>query len=640
MTPEPGSRQTQEPSDGSVTHQPRWVGLSLLALGVVYGDIGTSPLYALRECFHGAHGIAVTSSNVFGVLSLVFWALVLVVSTKYLCFILRADNRGEGGILALMALATPVHLIPTSERRWRVMLGIIGAALLYGDGVITPAISVLGAVEGLSVATHVFEPVVVPITVVVLLGLFAIQSRGAGSVGRLFAPVMIAWFATIAMLGIAGIVSHPAIVASISPHYAIEFLMTNHWHGFLVLGSVFLVVTGGEALYADMGYFGKSPIRYSWFLVVFPALLLNYLGQGALMVMDPQAASNPFFRLAPQWFLYPLVILSTAAAVIASQALISGAFSLTMQASQLGLLPRMQIRHTSAFEYGQIYMPAINSMLMVGCILLVIGFRSSASLAAAYGIAVTATMAITTVLFYIVAREHWSWSRPAALSVALPFMVVDLAFLIANVTKIPDGGWLPIILGLGIFTIMTTWKQGRHLVALRLKERSHPTQDHLPEVLAHSLLRVPGTAVFMGSDDERIPPPLLQNIEHNKVLHEQVVLLTVKTAQSPYVDPDRRLEMKPLGNGCYRAIIRYGFMEDPDIPAALGQASQLGLNLDPANTTFFLGRDSILASERRPGMAVWRERLFARMAHNATSAAAYFCLPPDQVVELGTQVEI
>jgi len=619
----------------------RLAALSLTALGVVYGDIGTSPLYSLRECFHGTHGIGVTPENVFGVLSLVFWALIVVISIKYLAFILQADNRGEGGILALMALATPIKFVSKSERQWLFILGIVGAALLYGDGLITPAISVLGAVEGLNVATHVFQPYVVPITVIILVGLFSIQSHGTSGIGKLFGPIMILWFATIAVLGVSNLIAYPQILASFNPWYASRFLVENGWHGFMVLGSVFLVVTGGEALYADMGHFGRGPIRLAWFLIVFPSLILNYLGQGALLIVNPAAASNPFYHLAPHWALYPLVILATLAAVIASQALISGAYSITMQATQLDLLPRMQIQHTSATEYGQIYMPAINTLLMIGCVLTVIGFRSSDALAAAYGIAVTATMGITTIIFYIVARERWLWSRWFAGTVSGTFLIIDAAFLGANISKIPDGGWLPIVVAAGIVTIMTTWRRGRAILGARMMERAFPLDKFLERVTAEVPVRVSGTAVFLSGSGKGTPPALFHNFEHNKVLHEQVLLLTVKTEQAPHVTESDRVVVDPLPfAGFYRVTIRYGFMEDPEIPSALRLINHPELKFDLARTTYFLGRESLLASVTRKGMASWREQLFARMTHNATSATAYFCLPPERVVELGSQVEI
>lgn len=635
------SRTGAHPQTPATVRRPFYLlWLSLTALGVVYGDIGTSPLYALRECFHGAHGIAVNPANVFGVLSLVFWALIVVISIKYLIFILEADNRGEGGILALMALATPIKFVSPRERWWLIVLGIFGAALLYGDGIITPAISVLGAMEGLNVATSVFEPFVVPITVAILIGLFAIQSHGTAGIGRYFGPVMVTWFVTIALLGIGGMVRYPAILGSFNPLYGLRFLVTNGWHGLLVLGSVFLVVTGGEALYADMGHFGKQPIRLAWFGLVFPSLILNYLGQGALLITNPAAAANPFYYLAPQWALYPLVLLATLAAVIASQALISGAYSITMQAMQLGFLPRLQIRHTSATEYGQIYMPAINTILMVGCVVTVIGFRSSNALAAAYGIAVTSTMAITTIIFYVVARERWHWSRSFAASLSGAFLLIDLAFFSANISKIPDGGWLPIAAAVVIFVIMTTWKRGRQILAARLADRAYPIKKFLLDVTEYPPLRVPGTAVFMSGSGEGTPPALMQNLEHNKVLHERVLLLTVRTQPTPHVNESDRLSVESLAEGFYRVIVNYGFMEDPDIPKALRRIEHPGLELDLTRTTFFLGRETLLASAHHEGMSMWRERLFASMSHNATSATRYFGLPPECVVELGSQVEI
>jgi len=619
----------------------RLAGLSLTALGVVYGDIGTSPLYALRECFHGTHGLPVSPDNVFGVLSLVFWSLIVVISIKYLLVILQADNRGEGGILALMALAAPVKFASANSRRWLVTLGIVGAAMLYSDGVITPAISVLSAVEGLNVATHVFEPYAVPTTLAILVGLFGIQSFGTGGIGRLFGPVMIVWFATIAILGIMSLVRYPAILASFNPLYASWFFFEHGWHGFMVLGSVFLVVTGGEALYADMGHFGRVPIRIAWFSIVFPALLLNYLGQGALLITTPAAVDNPFFHLAPAWGLYPLVALSAVAAIIASQALISGAFSITMQAIQLGLLPRMKILHTSATEYGQIYMPTINTLLMIGCLFTVINFRSSNALAAAYGIAITATMSITTILFYMVARERWHWSKLFAGGVAGSFLVVDVAFLAANASKIPDGGWLPIVAAAGIFIVMSTWRRGRQILGARLAEQSMPIGKFLEEIAQRQPVRVSGTAVFMSGNVEGVPPAMIQNLGHNKVLHEHVLLLTVRTVHTPRVSDADRMTLESLNfPGLFRATVLYGFMDDPDIPKALLQLNQPGLSFAPDKTTYFLGRESVLASANHQGMAVWREKLFARMSHNATSATAYFCLPPDRVVELGSQVEI
>ncbi|HEX7175797.1 MAG TPA: potassium transporter Kup [Pyrinomonadaceae bacterium] len=613
--------------------------LSLTALGIVYGDIGTSPLYAMRECFHGPHAIAPTPENIFGVLSLIFWALVLIISIKYCVFVLRADNHGEGGILALTALATPIKIVSKSERKWLVVLGIFGAALLYGDGIITPAISVLGAVEGLNVATPLFAPYVVPATVVIIVGLFLIQSRGTAKVGRLFGPVMLAWFFVISALGVAQIVRHPSVIGAFNPLHGFSFFIRNGWHGFLVLGTVFLVVTGGEALYADMGHFGKRPIRIVWYALVLPALLLNYLGQGALLIENPAVAENPFYRLAPEWALYPLIALATCAAIIASQALISGAYSLTMQAIQLGFMPRLKIEHTSSTEMGQIYIPALNWALMIGCIAIVIGFGSSSNLAAAYGVAVTATMVITTILLGVVTREKWGWGLPLTLGLSGFFLVIDLAFFGANIIKIPAGGWFPLVVGAGIFLFMMTWKKGRRILASRMLSLAIPIEDFLRDIAKTPPVRVPGTAVFMNGTGAGTPPALEHNLEHNKVLHERVLLLTVKTRQVPHVEPEERVSVQALGHEFYRVVINYGFMEDPDVPSVLASMETPGLAFDPAETTYFLGRETVIAG-KHPGMMLWREKLFALMSRNASPATAYFCLPPDRVVEMGSQVEI
>jgi KUP system potassium uptake protein len=613
--------------------------LSLTTLGIVYGDIGTSPLYAMRECFHGPHAIRPTPENVFGVMSLIFWALILVISVKYCVFVLRADNRGEGGILALTALATPIKIVSRSERTWLVVIGIFGASLLYGDGIITPAISVLGAVEGLNVATPLFAPYVVPVAVAIIVGLFLIQSRGTARVGRMFGPVMLVWFASIAVLGIAQIVRHPSVFGAFNPAHAFDFFLRNGGHGFLVLGTVFLVVTGGEALYADMGHFGKRPIRLVWYAVVLPALMLNYLGQGALLIENPAAAENPFYRLAPAWALYPLITLATCAAIIASQALISGAYSLTMQAIQLGFTPRLKIEHTSSTEMGQIYLPALNWALMIGCLAIVVGFGSSSNLAAAYGVAVTSTMVITTVLLGAVARDKWGWSLPSVVALTGFFLVIDLAFFGANVVKIPAGGWFPLVVGAAIFLLMTTWKKGRRILASRMLSRAVPVEDFLRDVAKSAPARVPGTAIFMTGTGAGTPPALEHNLEHNKVLHSRVVLLTVKTRQVPHVEPRDRVRVEPLGHEFYRMTINYGFMEDPDIPEVLAGLEPPNPVIDPAEATYFLGRETVIAS-RQPGMTLWRERLFALMSRNASPATAYFCLPPDRVVEMGSQVEI
>ena len=631
-------------TDAHVRHSPpqgrRLVVLSFAALGIVYGDIGTSPLYAIRECFQGAHAIAPTPDNVLGVLSLIFWALVIIISVKYLVFVLRADNHGEGGILSLMALTTPITPSGKSENAMLILLGIFGAALLYGDGIITPAISVLSAVEGLTVATPALGSYIVPIAAAILVALFVFQSRGTAGVGTVFGPVTLVWFLVLATLGAAEVLQHPSVLAAVNPAQGAAFFLRNGWHGYIVLGSVFLVVTGGEALYADMGHFGTGAIRIDWFTIVLPALLLNYFGQGALLLREPAAAVNPFYLLAPSWALYPLIVLATAAAVIASQAVISGGYSLTMQAVQLGFSPRMRIDHTSRTEYGQIYIPAVNWALLTGCILIVLAFRSSTHLAAAYGVAVTSTMVITTVLFYVVSRRIWHWNALSAGALAAFFLVIDLAFFGANVIKVAKGGWLPLLLAGLVFSVMTTWKKGRKILNERLRTLSRPLDDFLAGIEARRPLRVPGTAVFMNGVATRTPPALVRNLEHNKVLHERVVFVTVKTRQVPLVPPEQRLEVEALGGGFYRLRIYFGFMEEPNVPKVLASIADPEIAIDPQATTFFLGRQTIIATRRLAGMALWRERLFSRISLNATTATAYFCIPPDRVVELGEQIEI
>jgi KUP system potassium uptake protein len=612
--------------------------LTLTAIGVVYGDIGTSPLYAMRECFFGSHSVPPTHDNVLGVLSLIIYSLVLVISIKYIAIVMRADNQGEGGILALAAL------LPSNrgyEPRWPglVLLGIFGAALLYGDGMITPAITVLGAVEGLKLATPLFEPYVVPIAVAILIGVFAIQKHGTHRVGGLFGPIMVGWFAVIAVLGITWLIDRPVVLTAVDPRHAFTFFREHGWHGFAVLGAVFLVVTGGEALYADMGHFGKRPIRIAWFTLVLPALLLNYFGQGALLLTDPQAIEQPFFLLAPQWALLPLVVLSTAAAIIASQALISGAFSLTRQAIQLGYCPRLDIEHTSSHEMGQVYVPQVNWALMLSTIAIVIGFGSSTALAAAYGIAVTLTMVITALLLHVVATERWRWPVPLALVVTGTFLTIDLAFFAANALKIAHGGWLPLVIGTLLFTLMTTWKTGRRIVAQRLTARAVPLEDFLARVAESRPARVPGTAVFMTAQPLGTPPALAHNLRYNKVLHEHVVTLMVATQPVPHVGKEQQISVRALGQGVFDLVVRYGFMEDPNIPEALRSACARGLQLDEDDITYSLGRETLIVT-RAPGMAMWRERLFVLMARNAVRATAFFRLPAERVVELGVQVEL
>ena len=628
------------PARSGVAASPRLFPLTLTAIGVVYGDIGTSPLYTVRECFYGTHGVAVTPENVLGVLSFILYSLFIVISIKYIAIVMRADNQGEGGILALTALIPPRRndtlgaMIPAL-----IALGIFGAALLYGDGMITPAISVLGAVEGLQVATPLFSPYVVPISVVILVALFVMQQYGTHRVGGLFGPVMVLWFFTIAGLGLLWIAREPSVIGAINPIHAVRYFRSHGLPGFAVLGSVFLAVTGGEALYADMGHFGKQPIRIAWFTLVLPALVLNYFGQGALLLIDGDAAKQPFFLLAPSWGLFPLVGIATAAAIIASQALISGAFSLTQQAIQLGYAPRLDIEHTSSHEMGQVYVPQVNWALMISTILIVIGFGSSSALAAAYGIAVTMTMVITAVLLYVIAIERWHWPKPVAVSVTAVFLSIDLMFFGANLLKIAQGGWLPILIGACIFTLMTTWKTGRRIVAERLTARAIPIEHFMSMVVATPPVRVPGTAVFMTAQPRGTPPALAHNLRHNKVMHEYVVILTVTTAPVPHMTPDEQITVENLGYGVYTMRLVYGFMQDPIVPDALRAAQIRGLDIDADDVTYFLGRETILVTHRR-GMAIWREKLFVLMTRNAVRATAFFRLPPERVVELGVQVEI
>jgi KUP system potassium uptake protein len=613
--------------------------LSLGALGVVYGDIGTSPLYALRECFKPEHGVAPTPDNVLGVLSLIFWSLVIVISLKYMIFVMRADNRGEGGILALMSLARTRESGHTSMRRaFLITLGLFGSALLYGDGMITPAISVLSAIEGLEIAAPGLTPYVVPITIVVLVTLFLVQRVGTAKVGAMFGPLMLVWFAVLAVLGIIHIVREPHVLAAVLPHHAVTFFLRNHIHGFLVLGAVFLVMTGGEALYADMGHFGARPIRLAWFYVAFPALLLNYFGQGALLLQG-KGAAHPFFEMAPAWGRLPLIALATLAASVASQAVISGAFSMTRQAVQLGYFPRFNIRHTSAREIGQIYIPLVNWLLMVCAIALVLAFQQSTSLAAAYGVSVTATMTITTALLAVVARDRWGWSTPAILALVVPLLLIDLSFFGANIIKILDGGWFPLAVGLLVFTLMSTWARGRAILSERLREQSVAMDDFLRDLGKGNVPRVPGLAVFMSRSTEGVPTTLLHNIKHNKVVHKRVIIVTVIIEEVARLNDDERYEWRELGSGVYRLVLRFGFMEEPDLPETLEKMEKPPFALNPMAISYFLGRETLVAT-RRPGMALWREHLFAWMLKNSSSAAGFFCLPTNQVIELGAQIEM
>src|SRR6266702_2805172 len=574
--------------------------LSLLALGVVYGDIGTSPLYALQQAFHGQHGIPVTPGNVLGVLSLIFWALILIVTVKYHIVIIRADNKGEGGVLALMAMVQGSRIARgLSPRRIMIVLGIFGAALLYADGALTPAVSVLSAVEGLSIAAPTLQPrVIVAITLAILVALFLFQSRGTAGIGAIFGPVMLVWFGTIAVLGLNGILKHPAVVGAVLPTHAIRFLAEDPGRGLLVLGPVFLVVTGGEALYADLGHFGHSAIQLAWFTIPLPALLLNYFGQGALLLTHPETAANPFSFLAPAKALLFLIPMATAAAIIASQAVISGAFSLTRQAVQLGYIPRMEIEHTSSREIGQIYVPNINWMLMVLTIALVFGFQSSSNLAGAYGVALSTLMALTTVMFYVMSREVWGWSFAKAALVSGSFLVVDLTFLVANALKIWHGGWVPLVIAIALYFVMITWKKGREILAKRMMEKTVPLKLLLADLAAEPPTRVPGTAVFMYGSSDGTPPAMVHNLTHNKVLHEKIVFLTVITEDVPHVGGEQRVTVKRSGKGFHSVVARYGFMQDPDINEILAACKTNGLSIPLEGTTFFLGRETLIASDR------------------------------------------
>jgi KUP system potassium uptake protein len=613
--------------------------LSLAALGVVFGDIGTSPLYAMRESLEGhGHVLDVSEANVLGLLSLIFWSLVIVISVKYLVFVMRAHNQGEGGILALTALVTPDDHLRSRTRFALIAVGLFGTALLYGDGMITPAISVLSAVEGTEVATEALDQWVVPIACVILVGLFAVQRRGTASIGKVFGPVMVVWFATLGALGLAHIVDEPSVLRALSPSYGLEFFLDNGFKGFLALGSVFLVVTGGEALYADMGHFGTRPIKLGWFGLVLPGLVLCYFGQGALLLGEPDAIENPFYRLVPEAFVLPLVVLATMATVIASQALISGAFSLTMQAVQLGYAPRFRIIHTSDRAIGQIYIPAVNWVLMIACLGLVIGFRSSTALAAAYGVAVTMTMVITTVLFAVVARERFRWSARLVAALAGAFLAIDLAFFGANVFKIPAGGWFPLVVGAVVMTLLTTWRTGRNILSERIR-KARVALDDFWSGLDEPPLRVPGTAVYLFSVHNAAPPALIANHRHNHVLHERVVVVAIQTADVPRVDPEDRAQVSDHGDGILSVVLRYGFMEEPDVRGGLGEGEAASLGIDPSDVDFFLGSEQLVVTAR-PGMVGWREHLFAFMSRNATTAANYFGLPPDRTTIVGMRVEL
>ncbi len=667
--PSPGGTSAAVAADASqhaAHHQPPaahgidGLKLALGAIGVVYGDIGTSPLYAIKECVTLPHGVAPITANIFGVLSLVFWSITLVVTVKYLFYVMRADNDGEGGVLALMALVArmapppkPVSTSASSSSNWRrvtwtnvyrsrmilIILGLFGAALLYGDGVITPAISVLSAVEGLEVATTAFSPVVVPVTCIILLMLFAVQKRGTGGIGTVFGPLTLVWFVAISAVGLPWVLRHPQILLAVNPIYGVRFFAHHGRHGFLVLGSVVLCVTGGEALYADMGHFGTRAIRTAWYLCVFPALLINYFGQGALLLERPAAAANPFYAMVPSAFLLPMVVLATMATVVASQALISGAFSVTRQGVQLGYLPRVTIIHTSGKTEGQIYIPEVNWLLMLACIALVLGFRSSGDLADAYGIAVTGTMAITSILFYFVARDRWHWSRLHAGALVAVFLTIDLSFFAACSAKIAHGGWFPLIVAVGVFTVMITWKRGRALLDKRISSETLPLDAFVADVEVSKPHRVAGTAVFLTSTRRGTPNVLLHHFKHNKVLHQQVIILSIATDAVPEVADRDKVRLKSFGQGFWAVTAHYGFMESPKVLDVLRRCKQQDLRVNESDISFYLGRETLL-SMKGSGMAEWRKVLFRFLSRNARSATDFFAIPPNRVVEIGAQIEL
>ena len=612
--------------------------LTIGAIGVVYGDIGTSVLYAVKEVFGSGH-VPFTPQNVYGVLSIFFWTLTVIVSIKYVVLVLRADNNGEGGLIAMLALASQAVKDKPGLRQVLLGVGIFGTALFYGDGVITPAISVLSAVEGLEIVSPVMKEWVIPLTLVVLLCLFAVQKRGTSGIGKFFGPVTLVWFASIAVLGVSHIIHHPEILKALNPYYALQFMWNNPGTTFIILGAVVLCVTGAEALYADLGHFGKKPIRLAWFSVVMPALTLNYFGQGALLLARPEAVKNPFYMMAPDWALVPLVVLATMSTVIASQALITGAFSVTKQVVQLGYLPRLNVQHTSVRDTGQIYIPAVNWGLFVAIVIAVVMFRSSSNLAAAYGIAVTLDMLITTILTFFVIR--YGWGYPIALCIAATgaFFVVDLAFFASNMLKLLEGGWFPLLIGGLIFTLMMTWKRGREILNEKLRSDAIELKSFLASVFQAPPLRVPGTAVFLTAEPGTVPNALLHNLKHNKVLHDHNLFVSVRNHEVPWIGLDRRVEIESLGHDCWQVTIHYGFKNDPDVPRALEQIRSRGCEIEPMTTSYFLSRDMIVPTIGG-GMAAWREKLFAQMHHNASGAADFLSLPNNSVVELGSKVEI
>ncbi len=632
--------QAAAPSE--ISSKSAWL-LALGALGVVFGDIGTSPLYALRETFLNEAGLLLSHDNILGILSIIFWSLILVISIKYQALVLRADNRGEGGALSLMTLllrSLAIEAKGDSKRRFVIVsFGVMGAALLFGDGMITPAISVISAIEGLKYVTPAFDPYIIPITIFIINALFLVQRFGTGRIGFIYGPVLLVWFVVLGTLGIRGILMVPEVLQAVDPRYAVNFFLDHKVGSLAVIGSVFLVITGGEALYADMGHFGRSPIRRAWFFVALPGLLLNYFGQGALLYSDPEAISNPFFMLAPEWGLLPLVILSAVASIMASQGMISGVFSITRQAIQLGLLPRLTIVHTSSQEAGQIYVPFMNWALFGGVIWFILTFRTSSQMAGAYGVAVTVTMLLTTVMTFFVSNTKWRWSWLKAVLIFVPFFIIDFVFVVANITKVNDGGWAPLMIAGGGYIAMKTWQRGRRILYEKLKERSVSVEEFCQMLLKQPPIRISGTAVYMAGDPWGVPVPLLHNLKHNKVLHERVAILTIQTLEFPTVPKANRLELQEVIPNFYRIIVKYGYMEIPKMKHILNACRERDLNFKVNETTFVLGRETILASAK-PSMPLWQEKIFAIMSRNAQRPTAFFRIPPNQVIEVGIQVEI
>jgi KUP system potassium uptake protein len=626
-------------TDHSPANRPLTAATLLATLGIVYGDIGTSPLYAMRASLLFFADDGIDRDDILGILSLVFWSLIIVVTVKYVTFVLRADNRGEGGIMSLTALA--MRALPEGSwlRRVAILVGIAGASLFFSDGMVTPAISVLSAVEGLRIVSPAMEPAVIPISLCVLLGLFLVQYRGTGKMGRIFGPVTALWFAVLAVLGLVQIVQNPAVLAALSPTPALAFVAANPLASFIALGAVVLAVTGGEALYADMGHFGAKPIRFAWLFVVLPALVLNYFGQGALLLADPAAIENPFFLLAPEWFRLPLVLLATAATIIASQAMISGAFSVARQCVQLGLLPRLVVRHTSETEEGQIYLPQVNFILLIGVVILVLEFRESDALAAAYGIAVTGTFVCTSLLAMVVFWKHFRWPLAAVLPLFGTFLLIDVTYFASNLLKVPAGGYFPVLLGIALFLLMTSWARGRELLFARFRQDGLPLKSFIARLPQSRTLRVPGIAVFMTSQADYLPGALLHNLKHNKVLHDRVLFVTVSNESIPYVPADRRREVEELAPDIHRVSLRYGFQESPNIPKELAQLKDVGIPVEPMQTSYFLGRETVVAAAV-PKMSRWRQWLFRTMSRNAVPATEFFRIPSDRVVELGVRVAI